>query len=131
MEQSSQSAKKKILIVEDELFIRELYVKVLREDGYEISEAGDGETGYEAIHTGGFDLVLLDIMLPKMDGLSILEKLQKNPPLQPNNAIVLLTNLYQELTIAKGVELGIRGYIIKSQSTPRQLKQEVAAYLSV
>lgn len=122
--------KKKLLIVEDELFIRELYVKVLEEDGYDIDQAEDGQTAYDKIHAGGYDLVLLDIMLPKMDGLAILEKLQTNPPVVPNNAIVLLTNLDQELTIAKGVSLGIRGYIIKSQSTPKQLKEEVVQYLT-
>src|SRR3989338_3498600 len=125
MEPSQPQQKKKLLIVEDELFIRELYVKVLEEDGYEIDEAEDGEIAYQKIHAGGYDLVLLDIMLPKMDGLSILEKLQTEPPLKPNNAIVLLTNLDQELTIAKGVSLFIRGYIIKSQNTPKQLKEEV------
>lgn len=130
MEQTTQSAKKKILIVEDELFIRELYVKVLSDPSYEIDQAADGEEAYNKIHLGGYDLVLLDIMLPKMDGLAILEKLQSNPPVKPNNAIVLLTNLDQELTIAKGVSLGIRGYIIKSQSTPQQLKEEVVQYLS-
>ncbi len=127
---SSAPIKKKILIVEDELFIRELYVKVLEEDGYEIDQAEDGEIAFEKIHAGGYDLVLLDIMLPKMDGLTILEKLQNNPPIKQNNAIVLLTNLDQELTIAKGVSLGIRGYIIKSQNTPKQLKEEVIQYLS-
>ncbi len=121
--------KKKILIVEDELFIRELYVKVLEEDGYEIDQAEDGEIAYQKIHQGGYDLVLLDIMLPKMDGMAILEKLQTEPTINLNKAIVLLTNLDQELTIAKGVSLGIRGYIIKSQSTPKQLKEEVAQYL--
>lgn len=130
MDPIQPQVKKKILIVEDELFIRELYVKVLEEDGYDIDQAEDGEIAYEKIHKGGYDLVLLDIMLPKMDGMAILEKIQSEQPLAPNKAIVFLTNLDQELTIAKGVSLGIRGYIIKSQSTPKQLKEEVAQYLA-
>lgn len=126
----TQPSKQKLLIVEDELFIRELYVSVLQDEGYSIDQAADGEEAFNAMHKGGYDLVLLDIRLPKMDGISVLEKLQADPPLQQNKAVVLLTNLDQELTIAKGVSMGIRGYLIKSQINPGQLKKEVETFLS-
>ncbi len=127
---SAKPTPKKILIVEDELFIRELYVSVLQEGGYNIDQAADGEEAFNAMHKGGYDLVLLDIRLPKMDGISVLEKLQTEVPLLPNKAVVLLTNLDQELTIAKGVSMGVRGYLIKSQINPGQLKKEVETFLS-
>lgn len=130
MDLSTQTPKRKVLIVEDEEFIRDLYVQTLKEQNLDVQAVGDGETAFNAMHEGGFDLVLLDIMLPKMDGLAILEKLQTEQPLKPNKVIILLTNLDQELTIAKGVSLGIRGYLIKSQITPKQFKEEVLAYLN-
>ncbi len=127
---NSAPVKKKILIVEDELFIRELYVSVLQDEGYIIDQAADGQEAFNHMHNGGYDLVLLDIRLPIMDGISVLEKLQTEPPISPNKAVVLLTNLDQELTIAKGVSMGIRGYLIKSQINPGQLKKEVETFLS-
>jgi CheY-like chemotaxis protein len=129
-ESQATSGQKRILIVEDELFIRELYARVLRAEGYAVDEAGDGLTGYQMMQKGGYDIVLLDIMLPHMDGIKILEKLQgEAPPPQPNKAILILTNLDQDMIIAKGIALGVRGYIVKSQLTPEQVKHEVKNYL--
>ena len=127
---TSVPAKKRILIVEDELFIRDVYVTVLSEDGYQIDQAADGAEGIAKMQEGGYDLVLLDIMLPKMDGIAILSELQKNPPKKSNKAIVLVTNMDQEKTIAQAVSMGVRGYLIKSQIDPGQLKEEVKNYLS-
>lgn len=127
---TSVPAKKRILIVEDELFIRDVYVTVLSEDGYQIDQAADGAEGIAKMQEGGYDLVLLDIMLPKMDGIAILSELQKNPPKKSNKAIVLVTNMDKDSTIAKAVSMGIRGYLIKSQIDPGQLKEEVKNYLA-
>lgn len=122
---------KKILIVEDETFIRELYARILRNQGYEVEEAADGEAGFEAISNGKYDLVLLDIMLPKMDGIAILQRLQTEQHGKITTPIVVLSNLDEELTIAKSVALGIRGYIVKSQCSNEQLKREVENYLKM
>lgn len=124
-------SKKKILVVEDETFIRELYARILRNQGYEVDEAADGEAGFEAISHGGYDLVLLDIMLPKMDGIAILQRLQGDQQGKLATPIVVLSNLDEELTIAKSVALGIRGYIVKSQCSNEQLKREVDTYLKM
>lgn len=121
---------KKILIVEDELYLRELYVEVLRGEGFDVIDAADGEKAYEEISKGGFDLVLLDIMLPKMDGLTILNMVQKNPPVLPNKAIVMLTNLGHDSAISQAISLGARGYMIKSDYTPEELVKEVRHYLT-
>lgn len=130
-ESAQQSTKKKILIIEDETFIRELYARILRNQGYEVDEAADGEAGYEAILNGTYDLVLLDIMLPKIDGIAILQKLQEQQKGKLITPIVVLSNLDEELTIAKSVALGIRGYIVKSQCSNEQLKKEVDNYLKM
>jgi len=83
----------KILLIEDEAGIRQVYADVLKKEGYTVETAEDGEAGLEKIKTGGYSLILLDIMLPKMDGLAILTELKKKAPQEANGPIVLLTNL--------------------------------------
>ena len=121
----------KILVVEDDQFLRDLYVDILSSAGYRVEQAPDGEIGYQQMKKGGFDLVLLDIMLPKLDGISILKKLsQEAPPNPPNRIVIVLSNLGQESVIAEAVNLGARGYMIKSDLTPEQALNEVKRYLS-
>ncbi|MFA6512514.1 MAG: response regulator [Patescibacteria group bacterium] len=120
----------KILVVEDDQFLRDLYVDILTSAGYEVQQASDGEEGYKLIHQGGYDLVLLDIMLPKIDGISILKLAQATPPEKSNRHIVILSNLGQDSIIAEAVNLGARGYMIKSELTPEQALNEVKRYLS-
>jgi DNA-binding response OmpR family regulator len=123
---------KKILIVEDDQYIRELYVEILEEEGFYVEHAEDGETGYQKIFHGGYDLVLLDIMLPKMDGLTILAKINgETPPINRNRVIIVLSNLGQEATISKAMTLGAKGYLIKSDFTPAQVINKVKEYLAV
>ena len=126
------SASKKILLVEDETELRELYQMLLEGEGYKVDACPDGKEGLACMTRGGYDLVLLDIMLPFIDGLDILERnaAQKEPTKQSNNSVVLLTNLAQDQTIAKGLELGVRGYMIKSDYNPEQLLEAVAEFLS-
>jgi len=122
---------KKILVVEDDQFLRELYVDILTSAGYQVEQAPDGEIGYQMIKKDGYDLVLLDIMLPKLDGISILRQLQQEPALQSaNKSIIVLSNLGQESVIAEAVGLGAKGYMIKSDLTPEQALNEVKRYLS-
>ena len=79
-----ENSAKKILIVEDDQFLREFYVELLQGEGYMIDSAADGEEGFNKIHNGGYDLVLLDIMLPKKDGVQILEANKATPPIHSN-----------------------------------------------
>lgn len=122
---------KRILVVEDDQFLRDLYIDILQSAGFQVDHAPDGEAGYNMMKKGGYDLVLLDIMLPKLDGISILRKLsQETPPETPNQIVVILSNLGQESIIAEAVNLGARGYMIKSDLTPEQALNEVKRYLS-
>lgn len=121
---------KKILIVEDDQYLRELYVEILEDEGYAVDHAADGEDGYQKMYKGGYDLVLLDIMLPKMDGIKILEKLKnETPPTKPNVSVVVLSNLGQESVIANAMSLGAKGYMIKSDHTPDQVILKVKGFL--
>lgn len=119
---------KKIMIVEDEQYLRELYVQIFQEEGYDVDSAEDGEQAFSKLSVNKYDLVLLDIILPKMDGLQILEKLSKiNKALCSN--IVLLTNLGQDIVVAKALNYGVRGYMVKSDYTPEEIIKEVKEYL--
>ncbi len=120
----------RLLVVEDDQFLRELYEQLLKEAGYDVELAADGQEGLDKVTAGGFDLVLLDIMLPKMDGLEILRRLKTNSPKKPNGPVVLLTNLGQDSIIKEGFSLGASGYLIKSAMNPDQVLSEVKVFLS-
>jgi DNA-binding response OmpR family regulator len=120
---------KKILIVEDDQFLREFYQELLQGEGFAVESAPEGETGFNKLHQGGFDLVLLDIMLPKKDGIEILKENKLNPPTTANGPIVVLTNLGQDAIIKTCFDLGASGYMIKSALNPDQVLTEVKNYL--
>lgn len=115
---------KKILLVEDEDFIRELYVRQLTKAGFTVKSAPDGQTGLNMLKTEQFDLLLLDIMLPGMNGLQLLREFKTQNPTSPMITI-LLTNLGQEAVIKEGFELGAQAYLIKASYTPDQVVNEV------
>lgn len=118
----------KILVAEDDLFLRELYADVLSAEGYKVESAADGEETLQKMKIGGYDLVLLDIIMPKMDGLSVMKQMQNTPPQAPNKCVVFLTNLDKDEEMRTALQLG-NGYLIKSQATPESLVKEVKAYL--
>lgn len=120
---------KKILIIEDDQFLREFYQELLQEEGYIIDVAADGEEGLNKIRQGGFNLILLDIMLPKKDGIQILKELKLEGPKNTNGPIVCLTNLGQDSVIKQCFELGAEGYLIKSALDPDQVLEEIKGYL--
>lgn len=115
---------KKILLVEDEDFIRELYQRQLTKAGFMVKTAADGTTALNDLGSESYDLVLLDIMLPEMNGLQILREFKtKNP--NSKTVVILLTNLGQEAVIKEGFELGAQAYLIKASYTPDQVVSEV------
>mgnify|MGYP001572942379 FL=1 len=118
----------KILIVEDDLFLRELYIDTLKGEGYAVEEAADGEEALSKIKLGGYDLVLLDIILPKIDGLTIMRRIKSAPPQNPNKCVIFLTNLDKNEEIKEAMQLG-NGYLIKSQITPGALIEKVKGFL--
>ncbi|MEX0621528.1 MAG: response regulator [Candidatus Woykebacteria bacterium] len=120
----------KILVVEDDQFLRELYDELLKGEGYDVDLAPDGEIGLSKLQQGGYDLVLLDIMLPKIDGLEILRRVKNKPAEKPNGTVILLTNLGQDSIIKEGFNLGASGYLIKSAMNPDQVLSEIKVFLS-
>lgn len=118
------SQTKKILLVEDEDFVRDLYTRQLTKAGFEVKTAVDGTSGLNALKSETFDLLLLDIMLPGMNGLQLLREFRTQNPKSPMITI-LLTNLGQEAVIKEGFELGAQAYLIKASYTPDQVVTEV------
>lgn len=115
---------KKVLLVEDEALIRELYARQLAKSGFLVKSAADGESGLQALNQEKFDLLLLDIMLPGINGLEMLKAFKSKDP-NSTMLVILLTNLGQESVIKEGFELGANAYLIKTSYTPDQIVQEV------
>ena len=119
---------KKILIVEDDKFLRELIVKKLTSEGYETSEAIDGEEGVKKIGEEKPDLVLLDLILPGIDGFEVLTQVKKNSELS-QIPIIVLSNLGQKEDIEKGLNLGATDYLIKAHFTPNEIIEKLKKVL--
>lgn len=115
---------KKILLVEDEDFIRELYSRQLAKAGLLVKTAVDGQSGLDTLKNETFDLLLLDIMLPGINGLQLLREFKTQNPAS-KMITILLTNLGQEAVIKEGFELGAQAYLIKASYTPDQVVNEV------
>ena len=113
---------KKILFIEDETQLADLYAMVLRKEKYEITVAKDGVEGFKLAQSGEFDLVLLDLMLPNMSGFEILQGLrntQKSPKFK--GRIIILTNFGEDPETRKKMEDLTDGYLLKVNYTPRAL----------
>lgn len=121
---------KKICIIEDDQFLREFYQELLEGEGYQIEAAEDGEKGLQLLRDNQYDLALLDIMLPKQDGLQVLRELKIAPGKASGLTIVVLTNLGQDTVIKQAFELGAAGFLIKSALSPDQVLTEIKSYLN-
>ena len=119
---------KKILIVEDDKFLRELISQKLLKENYEISEAIDGEKGLKAIKDEKPDLVLLDLILPGMDGFEVLTK-AKEDAATSQVPIIILSNLGQKDDIERGLKLGAIDYLIKAHFTPGEIIEKIKGIL--
>lgn len=120
---------KKILLVEDEQFIRDLYTRELTKSGFQVTSAQDGQSGLDQLKQQAFEVLLLDIMLPGMNGLQLLREFKTQNPTS-TMITILLTNLGQEAVIKEGFELGAQAYLIKASYTPEQVVNEVKSILS-
>lgn len=119
----------RILLVEDDKSAREFYELLLKDEGYQVETAVDGEEGFLKASEGGYDLILLDVILPKKDGLSVLQELKQTPPKVPNKKIVMLTVLNQDEFIKSALKTGADGYLMKPALKPDEILAEVRAFL--
>ncbi len=118
-----------ILIVEDDQFIREMYAFILRKDGHDVVEAQDGAIGLTEAQKGGFDVILLDLMMPNVDGLTFLKKLNDEPPKKKNGPIVVLSNLAYGDAKQKALDLGAVDFFVKADLEPSEIRATVKKLL--
>ncbi len=118
----------KILIVEDDKFLRELITRKLTQENFTISEAVDGEEGLKKIKEEKPDLVLLDLILPGIDGFEVLAKVKDDPALAPI-PVIILSNLGQREDVEKGLKLGAVDYLVKAHFTPNEIIEKVKTAL--
>ncbi|OIP24523.1 hypothetical protein AUK11_03155 [bacterium CG2_30_37_16] len=109
-----------ILIIEDDPYILKMYELKLGMEGYEVKTAVNGKIGVEKVGEKKPDLILLDILMPEMDGFEVLEHLKGDPDTK-NLPVLVLSNLGQEDHINKVMSFGVQGFIVKSQYTPSQV----------
>lgn len=115
---------KKILIIEDDKFLRELIVQKFVKEGYEISESVDGEDGLKKIKASKPDLILLDLILPGIDGFEVLSQIKENQTLS-SIPVIIFSNLGQKEDVEKGLKLGAVDYLIKAHFTPGEIIEKV------
>lgn len=120
-------AQKKILIVEDEPDMRAILCGMVENAGYNVVKAEDGEKGLDMIIKEKPDLVLLDIIMPKLNGFEVLEKIQYNPQVQ-DIPVVILSNLGQEKEVKKGKELGAVDFIVKADVHLTDILDKITKY---
>lgn len=119
---------KTILLVEDDMFVRELYLRVLAQTGYAIVAAVDGEDGIQKAQQVKPDLVLLDIMMPKVNGLDVLLALKAKGETK-HIPVVLLTNLGHAETIQDAFAAGAQGYLMKVRISPYEIIDTVEKFI--
>ena len=119
---------KTILIIEDDKFLRELIAQKLIKEGFEISEAVDGEEGIKKIKEEKPDLVLLDLILPGIDGFEVLSRMREESTLS-SIPVIILSNLGQKEDVEKGLKLGAVDYLIKAHFTPGEIIDKIRAAL--
>ena len=115
-----------ILVIEDDRFIGEMYVRSLRKVGYTVDWLIDGADGLVAARNNHYDLILLDIMLPEKRGSEILEALRAEPQHIAGTKIVIMTNFDQDESTRLALQTSVDGYLIKAEITPRRLLEIIA-----
>jgi DNA-binding response OmpR family regulator len=119
--------KVRVLLIEDDPRVRQLYELVLTMEEYDVIVAVNGEEGLQKSEEELPDLIFLDLRIPKISGLDLLQMMRNNPKTK-DIPVVILSNYDDEATISKGLELGAREYIIKSRITPKDLPTKVEEY---
>lgn len=119
----------KILIVEDDPLMSRMYQKIFTFEGYDVETAADGEEGLLKVKSVKPTLVLLDIMMPKLNGLEVLDRLKSDPETK-GIPVVMLTNLAGQQDAEKALAKGAVKYIIKSEYDPKQVANMVKEILA-
>jgi CheY-like chemotaxis protein len=123
-----KSTKKRILIVEDELLLSDAYNMILAKQGYEVRQVNDGQEALQLLVDFTPDLVLLDLRMPRMDGIEFLTKAKLKTRF-PNTKVVIFSNYDEQSEIDRAYKLGAHRYILKAWAAPKELVRFVAETL--
>jgi DNA-binding response OmpR family regulator len=115
---------KVILVVEDDKFLRELMTQKLVREGFKIAEAVDGEEGLKKIKEEKPGIVLLDLILPGIDGFEVLTRMKEDPEIS-QTPVIILSNLGQREDVERGLKLGATDYLIKAHFTPGEIIEKI------
>ena len=118
----------KILLVEDEEILAKVLYGKLSEAGFEVKQAFDGEVGLAMAKSEKWDLILLDLILPKKHGFEVLVELKNDPTIR-SIPVIILTMLGADEDIKKGLQLGADDYIIKAQHAIREIVEKIKKFL--
>lgn len=116
--------KAKILIIEDDRYISKMYQLKLSLEGYDVQVSENGRQGVDKVKEFMPDIILLDILMPELDGFEVL-KIVKSEDTTKDIPVLIMSNLGQEDHIQKGMQLGAIGYIVKSQYTPSKVVDKI------
>jgi len=122
--------RKKILIVEDEVYLLDVLRDELAAAGFEVFKAHDGEEGYKLALEKHPDLILIDVLMPKMDGITMFKNLRKQESLK-NTPGIILTNLNDTKTIQDALDSGAYDFLVKSDWEPKSLVKRVQEKLGL
>lgn len=128
-EKQKEENLKTILLVEDDPVLLKMYVEKFTFEGYKVLTAKDGEEALQSTGSQTPDIVLLDIMLPRMSGTDFLEKLRQTPK-GKNVPVVVLTNLAEDEEKEKAKKFDVKEYLVKAMQTPEQVVEKIKKYLS-
>ena len=123
-----QNKKTKVLIIEDDSYISDMYRIKFESENFETVVASNGIEGIKFLEKAVPDIILLDVVMPKIDGFSVLKEIKKNSKLD-KIPVVLLTNLSQKENVERGFELGASSYIIKAHFTPSEVVEKIKEVL--
>lgn len=121
--------KKKILIIEDEKSLANLLYKKLKTEGYEVLKAWNGKEGLDLIKKEKPDLILLDIIMPEIDGFEVMEIISKNKRLK-KIPIIIISNSGQPIEISRARKLGVVDWLIKTEFDPQEVVDKVKKQIS-
>jgi|SRR3990167_8311831 len=125
-----EKSKKKILVVEDDAMISSMYKTKFEADGFEVFIADNGASGLELAKKEMPDLIMLDVILPQLDGFAVLEQIKKDQAIK-NIPVIMLTNLGTSEDKAKGETMGALDYFVKASLTPAQISAKIKEILKV
>ena len=119
-----------VLLIEDDQFLSDIYKTKFEMEGFKITLADSGETGLAAVKKKRPDIILLEILMPKMDGFEVLKNLKEKSTTK-NIPVILLTNLGQKDDVDKGLAMGASDYLIKAHFKPSETVDKVKKILKI